>query len=167
MGGSFPACFLGKICGGVMSFSRPLSAASLISSIFFSPTRACTHVYVKKEKNWRTNFFRVPDIFLGKIQMGWWIRGFSTYCVGFVIVLVLIIIIGKWISLRFFKLFKGTEKGREKRKNGKSLGVVLVGNAGRIWGKQSSWREIWSGSAVKKEGEMVLQVTRCEPDEGT
>lgn len=31
-------------------------------------------------------------------------------------------------------------------------------------GKESSWREIWSGSAVKKEDEMVLQVTRSEPD---
>lgn len=45
--------------------------------------------------------------------MGWWIRGFSTYYVRFVIVLVLIIIIGKWIS--FFKLFKGTEKEGEKK----------------------------------------------------
>lgn len=38
-GDSFPACFLGKICGGVMSLSRLLSAASLISTIFFTHAR--------------------------------------------------------------------------------------------------------------------------------
>ena len=53
-----------------MSFSRPLSAASLISSIFFSPTRACTHVYVKRKKTGGRTFSEFLIFLWGTFRWG-------------------------------------------------------------------------------------------------